>query len=296
MLLRQIKYFVTVVECNSFTQAAEKCFISQSANSQQIRALENDIGVELLQRENRKFYLTDAGEYFYHHGKELLSKAEKIKQETYNIGKNNKMQLKIGYLNFYDGIKLQKVIADFYKKYPQIVIQIISGNHEDLYYGLRHNEMDIVLSDQRRAFSDEYVNLHLVYGNCYIKIAKNNVLASKKFVTLEDLRFIPCILVASRQQENNEQDFYQNMLGFNTKFIFAKTLEEAQLMVIANRGFMPIELIGDKQDKSDLFSKIPLYQDGKQIRRNYCAFWRKENTNFYIEEFARILKDFFKEV
>lgn len=54
MLLRQIKYFVTVVECNSFTQAAEKCFISQSAISQQIRALENDIGVELLQRENRK--------------------------------------------------------------------------------------------------------------------------------------------------------------------------------------------------------------------------------------------------
>lgn len=103
----------------------------------------------------------------------------------------------------------------------------------------------------------------LVYGNCYIKIAKNNVLSSKKFVTLEDLRFIPCILVASRQQENNEQDFYQNTLGFNTKFIFAKTLEEAQLMVIANRGFMPIELIGDKQDKSDLFSKIPLYQDGK---------------------------------
>ena len=50
---------------------------------------------------------------------------------------------------------------------------------------------------------------NLVYGNCYIKIAKNNVLASKKFVTLEDLRFIPCILVASRQQENNEQDFYQ---------------------------------------------------------------------------------------
>ena len=54
MLLRQIKYFVTVVECNSFTQAAEKCFISQTAISHQIRALENDIGVELLQRENRK--------------------------------------------------------------------------------------------------------------------------------------------------------------------------------------------------------------------------------------------------
>ena len=59
MLLRQIKYFVTVVECNSFTQAAEKCFISQSAISQQIGALEKVNGVVLgtfsqIERENNR--------------------------------------------------------------------------------------------------------------------------------------------------------------------------------------------------------------------------------------------------
>lgn len=106
MLLRQIKYFITVVECNSFTEAAEQCYISQSAISQQIRALEDDIGVKLIKRENRKFYLTDAGEYFYRYGKELLNRAEEIKRETYNIGKNNKLQLKIGYLNCYGGAEL----------------------------------------------------------------------------------------------------------------------------------------------------------------------------------------------
>ena len=45
MLLRQMKYFTAVVECGSFTEAAEECFISQSAVSQQIQALENDLGV-----------------------------------------------------------------------------------------------------------------------------------------------------------------------------------------------------------------------------------------------------------
>ena len=44
MLLRQMKYFTAVVECGSFTEAAEECFISQSAVSQQIQALENDLG------------------------------------------------------------------------------------------------------------------------------------------------------------------------------------------------------------------------------------------------------------
>ncbi len=62
-MLKQIKYFLAVIDCNSFTEAAEQCFISQSAISQQISALESDLGVKLINREIRKFSLTPAGEY-----------------------------------------------------------------------------------------------------------------------------------------------------------------------------------------------------------------------------------------
>ena len=51
MLFKQMKYFMTVIDCNSFTEAAEQCFISQSAISQQIKSLEKELGVELLVRE-----------------------------------------------------------------------------------------------------------------------------------------------------------------------------------------------------------------------------------------------------
>ncbi len=59
-MLKQIKYFLAVAECNSFTEAAERCFISQSAISQQISALEENLGVQLIKREKRKFSLTAA--------------------------------------------------------------------------------------------------------------------------------------------------------------------------------------------------------------------------------------------
>ena len=62
MLYRQMQYFVAVVECDSFTEAAERCYISQSAISQQIRALEQFLGVTLISRGNRRFSLTPAGE------------------------------------------------------------------------------------------------------------------------------------------------------------------------------------------------------------------------------------------
>ena len=55
MLLKQMKYFITVVDLHSFTEAAEQCFISQSAISQQIKALEKELGVRLFERSKRQF-------------------------------------------------------------------------------------------------------------------------------------------------------------------------------------------------------------------------------------------------
>ena len=54
-MIRQIKYFQAVVQNNSFSEAAEECHISQSAISQQVQALERELGFSLLERRNRKF-------------------------------------------------------------------------------------------------------------------------------------------------------------------------------------------------------------------------------------------------
>ncbi len=65
MLLRQIRFFVSIVDENSFTQAAEKNFVSQSAISQAMNSLESELGIKLIERKNRSFKVTTAGEYFY---------------------------------------------------------------------------------------------------------------------------------------------------------------------------------------------------------------------------------------
>lgn len=63
-MLRRLRYFQSVVRLNSFSQAAEENYISQSAISQQIQALEKELGFPLLERKNRRFTLTAAGAYF----------------------------------------------------------------------------------------------------------------------------------------------------------------------------------------------------------------------------------------
>ena len=73
-MLKQLKYFQSVVRLGSFSAAAEENFISQSAISQQVQSLERELGFALLVRKNRSFSLTPAGEYFYR--KSLLLTAD----------------------------------------------------------------------------------------------------------------------------------------------------------------------------------------------------------------------------
>ena len=123
-MLKQIKYFQAVVRCNSFSEAAEECFISQSAISQQIQALERELGVALLKRENRRFSLTPAGEHFYRQSLLLPADFERLWQETVQIACGDDFTLRIGYLKGYGGLEFQKAVAEFTAKHSDIPVDM----------------------------------------------------------------------------------------------------------------------------------------------------------------------------
>ncbi|HIX38707.1 MAG TPA: LysR family transcriptional regulator [Candidatus Blautia pullistercoris] len=295
MLFRQMKYFIAVVECNSFTEAAEQCYISQSAISQQIRSLEKELGVELIHRENRRFTLTPAGEYFYEQSKGILNEVEDIRRETFRIGKDKEMELKIGYLRCYSGQELHQAVAEFSRLYPEVSIHIVNGTHEELYDLLRFGGADLVLTDQRRAFSDKYANFQLLKCGCYAELSVRSPFAEQESVTMEELKRQACILISSREQQNIEEDYYKNTLGFGGRFLFAENLEEGRLMVAGNRGFLPVERVGTLSPCGTGVKRLPVMEQGQQLKRNYCLFWVKENASYYIEEFAEILRKLLKE-
>lgn len=293
-MFKQIKYFQAVVRYRSFSQAAEECFISQSAISQQIQALERELGVTLLHRENRKFSLTPAGEHFYRKSLLLTADLERLCKETVKIARGSDFMLRIGYIKGYGGLEFQKAVAEFASRRPDIPIDMKTGNHEELYELLRTDRVDLVLNDQRRAFSDEYINMVLTAIGCHIEISSRNPIASLECVNVDDLRHIPCILVSSREQQETERTHYQEIYGIQSDFLFAESLEEARLMVLGGRGYLPIEGGEPPVQYAETISSRSLCRNGKEIRRNYCAFWKVNNSGYYIEEFAGILKNQFK--
>ncbi len=291
MLLRQLKYFVAVADTGSFTEAAERCYISQSAISQQIQALERELGVKLLDRSTRRPALTPAGDYLYREGQSLLERAAKLKRETIRLGQDRELSLRIGYIEGYEGEKLQEAIYEFTELYPDVVLTVTKHSHEDLFQRISADEVDLVLSYQRRAFSDAYVNHHLRYIPCLVEMSSRSPFSEQEVVYAEDVMDIPCILVAKREQQPLEQNFYRNVLGVGNQFFFVESMDDARLNVVGNRGIFPVADLGSPGLLNPSIRRLPLrHKDGKPIHFNYCAFWKKARSNYYIEEFVDIFQ------
>ena len=272
----------------SFTKAAEECFISQSAISQQIQALERELGVTLMQRDKRKFILTPAGEYFYRKSLVLVNDFERICAETTRLANGLNMELVIGYLRHYRGNELRETIPEFNAKYPEIFIQLVNGTHEELYDYLRTGKIDVAVSDLRRKTSDQYTNYFLTRGYVYAELPVNNPLAQLESLNIDDLKNTPIILIAPKHQEYSEEIFYREYFGVKGDFLFAENLEEAHLMVVSNKGYFPIEF-NNPPESNNLVKYVPIVNQNEQLHRKYYAFWRIENLKAYIKDFADIL-------
>lgn len=293
-MLRQIKYFQAVVRNNSFSEAAAECHISQSAISQQIKTLEQDLGFALLERKNRKFTLTPAGEHFYKKSLVLVADYEQMCRDAAKIARGESAVLKIGYLRSYNSPEFHQALDEFSAKYPDISIELLYGNHEELFTWLRTGGADLVLNDQRRAFSDAYVNLILATSKMYIELAARNPVSALPSVTVQELKNVPCILVASREQQATEKEFYQTIIGIQSEILYAENLDEAHMMVISGQGFLPVESNRSTATFGTSIRRVPLCRGEEQIFRNLCLFWKKDNSGFYVEEFADILKSKFE--
>lgn len=292
MLLHEIECFIAVVECGNFYDAAERCCISQSAVSQQIKKLENELSVELLYRHNRTFSLTKAGEHFYKKCLVLTNDINQLIKETKNIANINNDVLRIGYYKGYIGTEFSKAIALFSERFPEVHVDVVSASHDELYHAMENHSLDIVLNDQRRAFSDAYNNIVLAESTMHIELSDRNPLSKLDFVEINELKNTPCVLVINKEAQAEEEEYYKVVIGLKSEFIFADNIQEARLKALTEQAYLPIDVIDEETYGSPL-SSLKLLRDNQPIKKNYCVFYRKDNESKYLDDFASILKSSF---
>jgi DNA-binding transcriptional LysR family regulator len=146
MELRHLRYFVAVAEELHFTRAALRLNIAQPPLSQQIRALEEELGVQLFARTRRSVALTDAGHALLAKAREVLSATQALPQELQRVARGEVGVLRIGFSSTLPLTKvLRDVVADHRRTHPQVALNLREMHSQLQFDALRRGELDVGL-------------------------------------------------------------------------------------------------------------------------------------------------------
>lgn len=145
MDIRILSYFVVIAEELNITKAAEKLNMSQPPLSSQIKALEEELDTTLFIRGKRHLQLTESGKLLYRHAKEIISLANKTKEEIRAMGKGVSGKISIGLVEGSAPNIAASWIDSFLKKYNKAEFSIIDGNSDELIQKLRSGLIDLAV-------------------------------------------------------------------------------------------------------------------------------------------------------
>jgi DNA-binding transcriptional LysR family regulator len=145
MELRQLEYLVAVAEEANFTRAAERVHISQSGVSAQIRQLERELGVELIDRSGRVATLTQAGRSAIAHARSALASADAVRDAVNDIAALVRGRLSVGMLPACTVKPLFEALATFHQDYPGVEITLAEDSADRLVDAVRTGVIDLAL-------------------------------------------------------------------------------------------------------------------------------------------------------
>ena len=213
MELRQLKYFVEVGRLGSFSLASKSLFITQSTISQQIRKLEEELGVELLTRDTRHVTFSDYGEQFYPCAVQVLEEAKSGAERIRDV-----KDLKVGRLSvgatYSFGPLLKQTVLDYYRLYPHIRLDLLITSKEDLQQKLLDRELDVALT-YKSPLGEDHIESHLLFRSRLCLVGRIGELKGvRKTVSVQDLTRFPLALPSKGLQARDTLEdvlFAQNV-------------------------------------------------------------------------------------
>lgn len=192
MELRHLRYFITVAEELNFSRAALKLFTAQPSLSQQIKDLEEEIGVRLFNRTKRKVELTEEGIVFLEQARLTMQQAEKAVAMARQAHLAKQKILRIGFITAAEIRVFPKILPIFRIQYPELKIELHALHDLEQQKALKKGELDIVFSRQK--IEEKNIANHIVFkDDLALILPKSHPLAQLNQIpvkSLEQLDFI----------------------------------------------------------------------------------------------------------
>jgi LysR family cyn operon transcriptional activator len=171
MELRQLRYFVTAAETLNFSEAAKMLYITQSTLSQQIRQLENEMGIKLFQRNSHSVLLTEAGEQLLPSALNAINAADTCAERIQDLKKLLTGTLNIGVTYSFSPIIAEPLVT-FMKQYPSVKVNIFNRSVDELMVMLAKHQVDFVLAFKPAEVGED-VEFHTLFDSNLAVIVRN---------------------------------------------------------------------------------------------------------------------------
>ncbi len=291
MDFHHLKYFTEVAYRKSFSKAARHLHISQSAISRTIKALEEELGVQLFLRNAKSVELTDAGTIFLNHAKRSVYVFEHIKTDFENEFKLEQGSIHIGLPPITDSPVFARLLGAFKKLYPQIDLELYEYGSKKVEIAVQEGltDLGIICTEPK----GNYGSFFLLEDPVCVLLPKHHPLVAQKTLALADLRNENFVLYRDDFNLHDEIIYQCKQAGFYPKVVFETAQRDLMVQTVnAELGIalLPSRLCPPSDSNSPLVPQVAVRPlTGTPIVHKLYVIWRKGH---YLSHAAKLWLDF----
>ena len=196
--LRHLRYFVTVATELHFGRAAERLIISQPALSQQIRSLEGELGLELLDRNRRGVRLTPEGEAFLVEARAVVQRADRAADVAHALAEGATGRLRLSYVLTMPGGLPERIVREYRRRYPGVHVGADSGSTAQNLERLRRGELDVAFVHNPPGDDAGLSWVDVAVEPLVVAVPSAHPLSRRRRISREQLAGVPLVYVPRR--------------------------------------------------------------------------------------------------
>ena len=292
MELRHLRYFVAVADALSFTKGARQLHLAQPSLTRQIKDLEEEVGVRLLDRTKGRVTLTTEGASFLLDAKRVLEQSLEIVESVRRLARHGLTRpLNLGYVAdlFYDLIPV--TLATFQRAFPTIPINLFDMSCGEQFRALDDGRIDLGFVGLHEPIQERGLQFHCIASyETVVALAKNHPLARKSVLQLKQLKPLFFIGMSEASYPGYREWLVQTCrhAGFSPRVLQDVEIERSLIQGVA--AGLGVALLPDQVKKLP-HNDVVFRNLSSKVRTESCIAWKGDNTSSALKAYIQIVSD-----
>lgn len=292
MNLRDLRYLVALAEQRHFGRAAEACHVSQPTLSTQIKKLEDELGVALVERAPRHVMLTPAGQDIAQRARRVLAEVEQMRETARRTADPEAGSVRLGLFPTLGPYLLPHVVPRLRQRFPRLELLLVEEKTEQVMHMLREGRLDAAVL--ALPLDEDWLESEFLFEEPFVlAVPEGHALASRPELGVDDLGELPLLLLEEGHCLRNHALAVCSLAGAGEKDGFrATSLETLRQMVAAGVGvtLLPMLAVKPPVPASGDMHLLP-FRDPPPARR-LALVWRKSSAmGGFLRELAQVLRE-----